>query len=506
MPLSSVNARTKMQNSVLLFFIGLYLLGTLAVGWWASRRVRTTADFVVAGRNLPMFIAACALFATWFGSETVMGASSEFIEHGLLGIIEDPMGAALCLFLSGLLIARPLYKRNLYTFSDFFRLRYNRRTELISALFMVPSYFSWIAAQLIALAIILQAVCGLEKVYGVLICTLLVLAYTYVGGMWSVTITEFVQTIMIIIGLFVLAAELILQVGGFGIMVQSAPEGFFRFLPEGKTVPVLHWIAAWMTIGLGSIPQQDVFQRVMAARTERASINACYTSSLMYLSVAALPLVIAYCGRMLYPDLAKGDEAQMMIPHLVLQHTGLGTQIMFFGALLSAILSTCSGAMLAPATVIGENLIKPLYTHLSDVQLLRIMRLSVVGVAAVTGAMALMRNNIYELVGESSAFSLVSLFTPLIAGLYWKRSTAAGAVASMIAGVIVWAITAYYWGEPHEEQVLGEGSVWEQMAQVPAMLYGFVASIIAMIVVSLGTRHQPQENQWHKLLEEEVSA
>lgn len=493
-----------MQNPTLLLFIALYLLGTLAVGWWAARRVKTTADFVVAGKNLPMFIAACALFATWFGSETVMGASSEFISHGVLGIIEDPMGAALCLFLSGLLIARPLYKRNLYTFSDFFRLRYNRRTELVSALFMVPSYFSWIAAQLVALAIILQAVCGLEKVYGVLICTTLVLAYTYVGGMWSVTVTEFVQTIVIIVGLTFLAVKLVLQVGGFEVMREAAPAGFFRFLPEAKPVPILHWVAAWMTIGLGSIPQQDVFQRVMAARTERASVNACYTSSVMYLSVAALPLVIAYCGRILYPELSEGDEAQMMIPHLVLQHTGLWTQILFLGALLSAILSTCSGAMLAPATVIGENLIKPLYGSLNDAQLLRIMRISVVGVAVVTGAMALMRNNIYELVGESSAFSLVSLFTPLLAGLYWKRSTAAGAMASMITGIVVWAL-ASQWSAGHEQLVEGEGGLLDQMAQVPPMLYGFASSLLAMVVVSLLTPHQPQENQWHNISTEETT-
>ncbi len=484
-----------MQNSLLLLFIVLYLLGTLAVGWWAARRVKTTADYVVAGKNLPMFVAACALFAMWFGSETILGASSEFIENGVRGVIEDPLGAALCLFLSGLLIARPLYKRNLYTFSDFFRLRFNRRTELVSAIFMVPSYFSWIAAQLIALAILLQAVCGLEKVYGVLICTLLVLGYTYVGGMWSVTVTEFIQTIVIVVGLVFLAVELVLQVGGFKVMIEAAPPKFFQFLPEAKAIPVLHWLAAWMTIGLGSIPQQDVFQRVMAARTERASINACYTSSFLYLSVAALPLVIAYCGRMLYPELSKGDEAQMMIPHLVLQHGGIGTQVLFFGALLSAILSTCSGAMLAPATVIGENLVRPLYRDLTDAQLLRIMRLSVVGVAIVTAGMALMRNNIYELVGESSAFSLVSLFVPLIAGLYWKRSTAAGAMASMIAGIVVWA-GAQYWCSSYAVSEHEAYSLLDHLALVPPMLYGFAASAIAMVLVSWMTAHQPQENQW----------
>lgn len=476
-----------MQNPTLLAFIALYLLGTLAVGWWASRRVKTTADFVVAGKNLPMFIAACALFATWFGSETVLGASSEFIEHGVLGVIEDPFGAALCLLLSGLLIARPLYKLNLLTFSDFFRLRYSRATEVVSAVFMVPSYFSWIAAQLIALAIILQAVCGLDKTYGVLICTGLVLAYTYIGGMWSVTITDFVQSIAIIVGLLALTVDLVLQVGGFEKMAAAAPPDFFQFFPKSEPIHWVHWFAAWMTIGLGSIPQQDVFQRVMAARTERASVNACYTSSLMYLSIAALPLIIGFCGRMLYPELLESGDTQMMIPHMVLQHSGLGIQILFFGALLSAILSTCSGAMLAPATVIGENLVKPLFRNVTDAQLLRIMRYSVVGVAVVTGGMALSRDNIYELVGESSAFSLVSLFTPLIAGLYWKRSTALGAIASMIAGIVVWFAALLWTGsvpQPEEGVTLSALQTW---AQVPPMLYGLGASILAMLIGSFFT-------------------
>jgi SSS family transporter len=466
-----------MQNELLLGFIVLYLLGTLAVGWWASRWVKTTADFVVAGKRLPLFMASCALFATWFGSETVMGASAEFAQHGLLGVIEDPFGAALCLFLAGLLIARPLYNRNLFTFSDFFRIRFSKAAEITSAVFMVPSYFSWIAAQIVALAIVLQSVCGLEREWGVLICTSLVLLYTYIGGMWSVTVTDFVQTIVIIVGLVALAGDLIWQVGGFGQMAAAAPEGFFQFFPEPKAADMISWLAAWMTIGLGSIPQQDVFQRVMAAKNERTAVWSCYTSSIMYLSIAFLPLIICYCGRMLYPELLEGD-AQMMIPTMVLQHSGLGMQILFFGALLSAILSTCSGAMLAPATVVGENLVKPLFKDLTDAQLLRIMRLSVVGVAVVTGSMALMRNNIYELVGESSALSLVSLFTPLIAGLYWKNASAFGAIVSMIGGMAVWIVALLLLPEEPGET----DPAW---LHIPPMLYGLAAGILGMIIGSL---------------------
>ena len=199
---------------MLLIFIGGYLLITLLIGWWASTRVHSTKDFVIAGRNLPLIVAASALFATWFGSETIMGASSEFVEKGLIGVIEDPFGAALCLILVGAFFARPLYRLNILTFNDFFNMRFGRKAELLSAVFMVPSYFGWIAAQLVAMAVVLNVIAGLTIVQGIILCTLVVVIYTYIGGMWAVSITDFVQTIMIITGLIVLSVQLNQQVGG----------------------------------------------------------------------------------------------------------------------------------------------------------------------------------------------------------------------------------------------------------------------------------------------------
>lgn len=475
-----------MQNGTLLAFIIGYMVITVWVGWLAGRRVKTAADFAVAGKQLPLFMAACALFATWFGSETVMGASARFVDEGVPGIIEDPFGAALCLVLAGLLVAKPLYKRNLLTFSDFFRIRFSKTTEVVSALFMVPSFFSWIAAQLVALAIILETVSGLDRMWGVLICTGLVLLYTYVGGLWAVAVTDVIQTLVILVGLVILAVILVGEVGGLDALIKSEPvdkPDFFRFFPKNNPISWIEWVAAWMTIGLGSIPQQDVFQRVMSARTERASVTACYVAAFMYLTVAFIPLIISYSGSILHPELAVGDK-QGLIPTMVLKYHGLGTQILFFGALMSAILSTASGAMLAPATVIGENLVKKLYKkELTDAQLLRIMRLSLVGVAIFTGGMAVWRNDIYELVSESSAFSLVSLFVPLIAGLYWDRANNIGAITSMVTGFSAWIIAL--WILPGSGNVSDDSSFASILLSIPAMLWGFMASILGMVIGTL---------------------
>ncbi len=449
---------------MLIAFIALYILLTIFVGWYAARFVRTAQDFAIAGQRMPTYVVASGLFATWFGSETIMGASSEFIEHGLLGVIEDPFGAALCLLLIGLFFARPLYKLKILTFSDYFKIRFGREVEWISAIFLIPSYFSWIAAQLVALAIILQAIAGVPFVWGVIICASVVLFYTYLGGMWSVAITDTIQTAIIVLGMLFLMLKLVDEVGGFNEITSKTPPDFFRFTPKENTVT--HWVtyfAAWITIGFGSIPQQDVFQRVLSAKSEKVAVRSAYWSAFMYLTVASMPLIIALCGSILYPEISKGD-AQMAIPILVLKHTSIGMQIIFFGALLSAILSTCSGAILAPATVLGENLIKPLYGKaISDEKLLKIMRYSTIGITVISVGFALYKSAIYELVSESSALSLVALFVPLVAGLYWKKATALGAILSIIFGTGTWVFFEFY------------------ETEIPSMIWGLLASIAGMI-------------------------
>lgn len=453
---------------MLLGFIIAYLFVTLLIGWWASTKVHSTKDFVIAGRNLPMFVAACALFATWFGSETIMGAPPEFVENGLIGVVEDPFGAALCLVLVGAFFARPLYRLNILTFNDFFRMRYSRGAEFISAIFMVPSYFGWIAAQMVAMSIILKAIIGITPFEGIMVCTIVVVIYTYIGGMWAVSVTDFIQTIMIVVGLLLVAWQVGSAAGGASKVLASTPEGFFNFLPEASFDGVIHYIAAWITIGLGSIPQQDVFQRVMAARSAKTAVTASYLSGFMYLTIGFIPLFIGLCGHILYPgDLHSGDT-QMIIPFMVLEHSNIFLQIMFFGALLSAILSTTSGAVLAPASVIGENLIRPYFKEISDKRLLYIMRLSVVGVAVASSIMASWNQNIYELVAQSSALSLVSLFIPLTAGLYWKRASNFGALASIISGMAVWLACEFLIS-----------------TSIPSLIWGGLASLAAMVAGSL---------------------
>lgn len=423
---------------------------------------------MLAGRSLPLVLSSSALFATWFGSETVFGASSEFLKGGLFAVIEDPFGAALCLILFGLFFARKLYNMNLLTLGDFFKARFGPRVELVAGIFIVPSYVGYIAAQLVAMGLILNVVTGMAVWQGVVISAVVVTFYTYIGGMWAISITDFVQSIIIVGGLLVLAIILAQKAGGFAFVMNEVEPDTFRFLPPPTFNDIVVYLAAWSVLGLGSIPSQDVYQRVMSSNSVNTAVWSCFIAAGLYLTIAMLPLFISLCVRHLYPEFLQGDT-QLALPAMVLNHTTLPVQVLFFGSLLSAIMSTTSSAILAPAAIFSENLVKPLARHrFTDKHFLAITRMAVLGFATLATVMACIRSNIYELVGESSVLSLVSLFAPLTLGLYWKRASAGGALIAMVSGIITWFIALRM---PQE---------WPPL--VPALIVSMVAMVIGSLI------------------------
>lgn len=458
---------------MLLASILIYLLLTIAVGFWASRKVKGSGDFLLAGRSLPIVLSSSALFATWFGSETVFGASSRFLEGGLYSVIEDPFGAALCLLLFGAFFAGKLYNMNLLTLGDYFKVRFGRKTEIVASVFMVPAYFGYTAGQLVALGLISNAVMGIPIWQGVAISAMVVTLYTFAGGMWAISVTDFIQSIVIVIGLVILAIVLVNKAGGVSTIWNNMPVGTFRFFPDGNFNGIVSWLAAWSVLGLGSIPSQDVFQRTMSSGSASVAVKSCYYAAILYLTVAMLPLFISLCVKYLYPSEINGDT-QLTLLNMVMQHTALPVQIIFFGSLLSAIMSTTSSSMLAPAALFSENIVKPLSKQrLSDKQLLYTTRISLLLFSIISTIMASLNSDIYELVGMSSILSLVSLFIPLTFGLYWKRATSEGALLSIVLGMTVWF---YFECFPVE---------------IPSLILGTLASLAGMVVGSLFLKSSP---------------
>ncbi|MDO8604088.1 MAG: sodium:solute symporter family protein [bacterium] len=454
-------------------FVLVYMLMMIPIGIYASKRVKSSQDFALAGRHLPFSMAMATVFATWFGSETFMGAGSRMAEGGFLSVIEDPFGAGLCLILIGFFFAKKLYARHNLTIGDYFHERYNKVVATMLSVAIILTYFGWVAAQFVALGIILNLLLGIPAITGMLIAAIIIVIYTYIGGMWAVSITDTVQMAVIVIGLIVILVEVLSQNGGVSSIIANTPSDFFRVTPsDATTKDWLAWVAAWMTIGLGSIPQQDVYQRVMSAKSAVIAKWASVSAGVLYFTIALIPLTLGLIARIKYPELVISDP-QQLLPTLILDNTNMITQIFFFGALLSAIMSTASGALLAPATLLGENVIKPFYNNISDKTRLSIIRFSIIVVALGALALASSQGSIYELVSGAYSITLVSAFIPLVFGLYTHKANSLGALFAIILGAGGWQFTELYVTDP----------------MVPATLVGLGLSFSGMLLGILLEKH-----------------
>ena len=451
---------------MLITFIAAYLLVSIGIGLFAARRVNNTADYAVAGRNLPLYIVVATTFATWFGSELVLGVSAVFVEEGLGGVVEDPFGAGFCLILVGLFFAYKLYKKNLITIGDYYRLRYGRTVELLCSIIIIFSYLGWVAAQVAALGLVFNLLTGgaMSVTAGMVLGTLIVLIYTLFGGMWSVALTDLVQMVVICAGLIVIAWFAADLAGGADKVVNYAvSEGKMQFFPKDADAKTwIFFFAAAITMMLGSIPQQDVFQRVMSSKDEKVAVMGPVIGGSLYIAFAFIPMFVVTAAVLIMPEATAAlmaDDPQKILPTLVMERMPLAVQIAFFGALLSAIMSTASATMLAPSTAFVENVLRNIKPGLSDAQTLKAMRISVVVFTAcvLTYAITMQDSSIYEMVSGAYQVPLVGAFVPLVFGLYWKRATTQGAIAAVVLGIGTWLVFAIVpgWADAFPQQLAG---------------------------------------------------
>ena len=463
---------------MLLTLVIVYLLVTIAIGLMAAKRVQNSSDFAIAGRHLPMAMIVTTTFATWFGSETVLGIPAKFVNGGLHGVVEDPFGAGFCLIFVGLFFAGKLYKMTLLTISDYFRERYGRTVEVVCSLIIMVSYLGWVSAQVTALGLVFNllsdGVVSLEL--GMVIGVVSILAYTLFGGMWSVAITDFIQMIILVVGLSILAVFAADQAGGADKVVALAiSQDMFKFWPEPNMKDILFFFASAITIMLGSIPQQDVFQRVMSANSIKAATHGPVIGGICYILFAFVPMFLVVSAMLIMPEQATAlmaDDPQKVLPTLVMTQMPFVMQVLFFGALLSAIKSCASATLLAPSVTFTENIWRQFRPHQSDQQELRAMRVTVLVFSMVVlgYAIRMQGTSIYEMVSGAYQVPLVGAFVPLTFGLYWKRATTQGAIFALVLGLLTWGL---FLATPAGDEF-------------PAQLAGVLASLTGMLVGSLG--------------------
>ncbi|HYD79240.1 MAG TPA: sodium:solute symporter family protein [Paucimonas sp.] len=467
------------MDYTLISFVVLYLLGTLALGVWAGTRIQNTSDFAVAGRSLPLIMVVTTTFATWFGAETVMGIPARFVQGGLNAIVEDPFGAGTCLILVGMFFAAKLYKLNLLTIGDFYRQRYGKGVEVFCSVAIILSYLGWVAAQITALGLVFSVLTNgaMSETTGMIVGTLAVLIYVVVGGFLAVAWTDFIQMIVLVVGLSIIAFFSADLAGGADqVFAMAAQADLWKFLPPPTFTDIMFFIGAGLTMMLGSIPQQDVFQRVMSAKNAPTARTGAIIGGASYILFAFVPMFIVASAVVVMGssalEMAK-DDYQRLLPTFVLTKMPLVMQILFFGALLSAIKSTSSATLLAPSTSFVENILKNLRPGMSDRQQLFAMRTTIVVFAALVlaYAIAMKGTSIYDLVSAAYQVTLVGAFVPLVMGLYWKRATTQGAIFSLAAGVGTWILFF--------PQVSGLGE------QFPGQLAGLIAAFVGMVLGSL---------------------
>lgn len=416
-------------KSIVLVAMGGYVVLAFALAAYAQRRVKSVEDYVVAGRRLPLWLATPTLLATWFGAGTLMTATDEVRERGISAATLDPIGAGLCLVIAGFVIAKPLWAMKLTTLSDFYRIRFDRRVEQLSAVMMVPSYFGWIAAQFMVLAEMLELFGGIPVAWGLVLVAFVGVGYTLMGGMWAVTLTDAVQMAIVVVGLVFLTATVLGDLGegawdGMAhVWSETSPDR--RSLIEPAFLP---WLSVLCAGALGNLPMQDVGQRIFASRSARVAQLACVIAGVSYLLLGVMPILLGLAASTI------GTEGESTLSLLAAHFLTPAMAVLFVLVLMSVILSTIDSAILAPATVISQNLVLPRTPNASP---LRVNRVSVLVVGIVSLGVSFAGESAYSLLEAAYELGMVSLLVPLLFGLSRWRSSAA-ALGAMIGGFLLW--------------------------------------------------------------------
>lgn len=427
-------ARGGLLNPTLLGLI-VYLAGMLAIGAWASRRIQSESDYLIAGRKLGPLLVAFSVFATWFGAETIIGASGSIYTDGLAGGSADPFGYGLSLVGAGAIFAVPLWRRGLTTYADLFKQRYSTGVERAMAIIYVPSSVIWAAAQVRAFGQIVGVAGGFDLDLAIAGSAVFVIAYTLMGGLLADAITDLVQGLALVVGLVLIFIAVMTDAGGFsaGLALVDA-DRFNPFSAGGRSV--MEVMEEWAVPIFGSMLAAEVLQRAIAARSPGVARWGTLGGAGLYITVGLIPVYLGLVGPALAPDLA---DAEQIVPTLAMRHLGVVAYVIFTGALASIILSTVDSALLAAGGMVSHNIVAPMLPRLDDRGKLLTARLSVLVFGIAATVLAIGAETLYELVLLASAFGSAGVFVVSCFALFTKIGGPASAYTSLVAGLAVWA-------------------------------------------------------------------
>ena len=459
------------SSTVIVVGAVIYVLVLVVVSVYASRNIKDSTDFIVAGRRLPLWLCVSTVFATWFGSGTLIGASGAAYSGGLQNVLANPFGSALCLLLAGFFYVRFLRRMRLLTLPDLFARRFGKTAEVLCAICVIPAYVGWVASIFVAFGTVLTTVAGIEFTTAIIIGAVITVAYTITGGMWAVSLTDFVQALIIIVGLIILFPLVLADVGGWATLIEEAPPGHFDFFPEASFFGWIMFMQGLLVIGLGNIASQDLLQRAFGSKDESVAQWSMYITTVLYLTIAMIPVLIGIAGTVLMPDIA---DPKFILPEMGKAYLHPVAMAVFVGALFSALMSSADGGMLAPASIFGQNILRVFKKDLSDRQLVWSIRWAILATAIFGLLTALYFQDVYQLMVKSFSILMVGLFVPMTAAIYWRKCNTPAAITSMTVGVLSW-IVLEIWKSQHK------------IALFPVELLAAAIGLFALIAVTLAT-------------------
>ncbi|MFE2581668.1 sodium:solute symporter [Streptomyces sp. NPDC059378] len=452
--------------------IVVYLAGMLAMGWWGMRRAKSKSDFLVAGRRLGPAMYSGTMAAIVLGGASTIGGVGLGYQYGLSGAwMVFTIGLGL-LALSVFFSAR-IARLKVYTVSEMLDLRYGGRAGVISGLVMWAYTLMLAVTSTIAYATIFDVLFDMNRTLAIVLGGSIVVAYSTLGGMWSITLTDMVQFVVKTIGVLLLLLPIaVIRAGGFSEMKAKLPTTYFDPLGIGGET-IFTYVLIYT---FGMLIGQDIWQRVFTARNDRTAKWGGTVAGTYCLAYALAGAVIGTAAKVLYPKLASPDDAFATI---VKHELPIGVRGLVLAAALAAVMSTSSGALIACATVANNDIWSRLRGGLGraaahdgdahdEVKGNRVFIL-IMGVVVIGTAIAL--NNVVEALTVAYNLLVGGLLVPILGGLLWKRGTVQGALASVVVGGLA---------------VIGLMATYGILANEP-VYYGLLASLAAYLVVSLAT-------------------
>ena len=446
----------------------------LVIGAIASKKASSAANFIVAGRRMPIWICSATLVATWFGGGTMMGAAGASYEQGLIGVIADPFGGALALFVVGFFFVRIFRRLRLLTFIEFFQNRYGTTAATIAAVASIASNIGWTGALLVAFGYVFETLTGVPLAIGIMGGAVVVFIYTVAGGMWAVAITDFVQIVVIAVGLILLLVVVLIDVGGWENIGPHLPEGTFRMIPAENTVSIwLEYCRAWLIFGLADVTAQTLLQRAFSARDEQTAQNSFYLAGVGHLSLGMIPVTLGIIASVTMPGLA---DPETVVPQLAIAHLHPVAIAIFVGALLAAIMSSADSALLAAASVFSINVLPLFKPKATDKTRLAATRIAIPVFGSIAVYVAVKVQVVYNLIMDANSITLVCVVMPFVVGVWWSRANRSGALASMAMGCLTWMLAILF-----APDLAGD-------------LIGMIVGLITMIIVTSCTQKSDPPN------------